>query len=330
MERMRAAVFTGAGKPAPVAIQNVTRPSPQTGEVLVRVRATALNRADLLQRDGRYPPPAGAPPDIAGLEFAGEVAEVGDGVSSARPGDRVFGITAGGAHAEYLAIPAALLAPVPPALDWIQAAAIPEACITAHDALITQAAARAGERVMIFAVGSGVGTAAVQIARGMGMRPYGITRTADKLDAARQLGLEDGAALSHPDALQQTVGTWTGGRGMDVVLDLAGGHWTAAGVASLAPRGRLMLIGLVAGRHAELDLAAILSRRLVVRGTVLRPRSVDEKAEATAAFARDVLPMIERGSVRAVIDSRFPLDRIAEAYERMASNTSFGKIVLDL
>jgi NADPH:quinone reductase len=330
VEVMRAAVFTGAAHPGLVAVQNVARPTPKRGEVLVRVRATALNRADLLQRDGRYPSPPGAPSDIAGLEFAGEVVEVAEGVRGARPGDRVFGITAGGAHAEYLAIPAVLLAPIPVGVTWTQAAAIPEACITAHDALITQAAASAGERVLIFAVGSGVGTAAVQIARGMGLRPYGITRTTDKLDGARQLGLEDGAALSRPDALPETVSAWTRGEGMDVVLDLAGGDWTAAGVASLAPQGRLMLIGLVAGRRAELDLAAILSRRLTIRGTVLRPRSVQEKAEATAAFARDVLPLIERGSVRAVIDSTFPLERVAEAYERMASNASFGKIVLEL
>ncbi len=328
MATMRAAVFTGAGGAASIEIREAHRPEPPEGHALVRVRATALNRADLLQRDGRYPPPRGAPRDIAGLEFAGEVAALGTGVRLVAAGDRVFGLSDGGAHAEYLAVPEALLVRIPDALDWIHAAAAPEACITAHDALITQAYAGTGARVLIHAVGSGVGTAAVQIARAFGMVPFGTTRTAEKLERARDLGLEAGVALENPAALRDEVSRWTDDGMVDVVLDLLGGPYTEASIQVLAPLGRLVLIGLIAGGEARLPLGQLLRRRLTLRGTVLRSRSLDEKASATALFARDVVPMLERGEVRAIVDSCYPLDAMREAHLRMESNESFGKIVI--
>jgi NADPH:quinone reductase len=324
----RAAVFTGTGGVDSVQIRHVPRPAPGAGEVLVRVRASALNRADILQREGRYPPPPGAPSDVAGLEFAGEVVEQGEGAHMPL-GERVFGLVDGGAHAEYVAVPEVLLVRVPPQLDWVQAAAVPEAFITAHDALITQGAGVTGEHVLIHAVGSGVGTAAAQLARALGFVPFGTTRTAEKLERARALGLEDGAALPTPDALRDATRAWTHDGGVDLVLDLLGGPYTEASIPLLRTKGRLVVIGAIAGREARVPLGLLLSRRLTLRGTVLRSRSTEDKAAATRLFERDVIPALERGAVRPIVDSRFPLDGIRDAYRRMESNGSFGKIVIE-
>src|SRR5918999_319893 len=197
---MRAVVITKPGGPEVLELREVERPVPGAGEVLVQVRATALNRADLMQREGRYPPPPGVPADIPGLEFAGEVAALGSGARDWREGDRVFGIVGGGAYAEYLVAHERTLAPVPPSLDWDEAAAVPEAFITAHDALVAQAAVRASEVVLIHAVGSGVGLAAAQLARAFGALPYGTSRTEDKVERARAFGVEDGVALGRDTA----------------------------------------------------------------------------------------------------------------------------------
>ena len=308
---------------------NVRRHAPVPSEVLVRVRAAGLNRADLLQRRGGYPAPAGAPADIPGMEFAGEIAALGAGVTGWREGDRVMGIVAGGAQAEYLVSPAAVLAAVPASLDWPAAGAVPEAFITAHDALVTQGTLSAGDHVVIHAVGSGVGLAGAQIVRACGAHAFGTTRTADKLTRAREFGAEAGAVLAGgPAGLAAAVRSWTGGDGAALVLDLVGGDYVPAGLAALAPRGQLILVGLVAGRSVELDLGVVLSRRLTVRGTVLRGRSVTEKGEATAAFVRDVVPLLADGRVQPVIDSVLPLDRIVEAHERLERNETFGKIVM--
>lgn len=297
--------------------------------MLVQVRASALNRADLLQRAGRYPAPPGAPGNIPGLEIAGEIDDVGPAVSRWRPGDRVFGIVGGGGHAEYAVTHERELAHVPDRLSWEEAAAIPEAFITAHDALITQAALQRGERVLIHAVGSGVGIAAAQLVRASGALCYGTARTADKLTRARLLGLTDGIVATDDLTLIATqVARWTDGRGVDVVLDLVGGPYLEASVESAAHLGRIILIGLLAGRSTTLNLGTVLSRRLTIRGTVLRTRPGREKAAATDAFARDVLPLVERGDLRAVIDHVLPLEKIREAHALMESNATFGKIVL--
>ena len=325
---MRAIVIARPGGPEVLELREVPRPGPARGEVLVRVAATALNRADILQREGRYPAPPGVPADIPGLEFAGEVAAAGAGASRWRVGDRVFGLTGGGAYAEYLAAHEDTLARVPERLGLAAAAAVPEAFITAHDALL-QAEMRAGETVLIHAVGSGVGLAAVQLVRAMGGVPFGTARHAAKLEAARAAGLEGGVELPDgPGALGAAVERWSGGRGVDVVLDLLGGAYTAASLEALAPRGRLILIGTLAGARAEIPLGTVLRRRLTVRGTVLRSRTLAEKIEVTRAFERDVVPLFERGTVKPVIDAEFPLAEAARAQERMASNAGAGKIVL--
>ncbi len=325
---MRAAVITRAGGPEVLEILDVPRPLPREGEVLVRVHASALNRADLLQRRGLYPAPPGAPSNIPGLEIAGDVADLGPGASRWRLGDRVFGIIGGGGNAEYAAIHENELARIPRDLGWTEAGAVPEAFITAHDALVTQAQLRAGERVVVHAVGSGVGLAAVQLVRALGGVCFGTARTADKIERARALGLEDGLVATGPDEIAPAVMRWTSDAGADVILDLVGGPYLAANVECAAGKGRIILVGLLAGRAATLNLGAILSKRLAIRGTVLRSRPAREKAAATDAFARDVLPLLERGEVRPVIDRTFPIEQIGAAHALLESNETFGKVVL--
>lgn len=326
---MRAVVITRAGGPESLAIRQHDRPAPGPGEVLVRVRATALNRADVLQREGRYPPPPGAPKDIPGLEIAGEIAGLGSGSTRWPVGARVLGIVGGGAHAEFVVTNQDALAEIPEQLTWIEAAAIPEAFITAHDAMVTQADVAAGESVLIHAVASGVGLAAVQIARAWSALPFGTTRTREKLAAAREVGLEDGIVIDRDfDPLVAAVDRWTAGRGIDVALDLVGGPYFAASVKVAATRGRIMIIGSLAGGTSDFPLGVVLKRRLQLRGTVLRSRSLAEKVDATARFEREVLPLFSIGKLRPTVDSVFPLAGIADAHRRMESNESVGKIVV--
>ena len=328
---MKAVVITQPGGPEVLEIRDIPTPVPAAGEVLVRVRAAGLNRADLLQRQGRYPAPPGVPPDIPGLEFAGEIAELGPQVEMWRPGQRVFGIVAGGAHAEFLVTHQGALAEVPAYLDWPQAGAIPEVFITAHDALWKQAQLRAGETVLIHALGSGVGLAAVQLVRALGAIPYGTARTADKIERARPLGLEDGIQLDASlQGLAERVERWTAGRGFDVILDLVGGPYVAASVDALALRGRLMLVATSGGRKAEFDLARALFRRLTIRGTVLRARPLEEKIAVTRSFADEVVPLFARGVLQPNLDSVFPLSEVRGAHQRLESNATFGKVVLTI
>ncbi len=325
---MRAAIITKHGGPEVLEIRDVGRPDPAPSEILVRVRASALNRADLLEREGRYPPPEGAPADIPGIEFAGEVAAVGSAARLWREGQRVFGITGGGAHAEYLVAHERAVAEVPDSLDWVAAAAVPEAFITAHDALWVQAELRPAERVLVHAVGSGVGLAAVDLCRAIGAVPYGTARTAEKIDRAREHGLEDGVAISDAADLAEPARTWTNGRGFEVVLDLVGGPYVKASVDALGMRGRLMLVGTVGGGRGELELGKALGKRLRITGTVIRSRPVEEKIAATRRFAAEVVPLLASGRLAPVVDRVFELDEIREAHERLASNETFGKVVL--
>jgi NADPH2:quinone reductase len=310
-----------------------TRPDPEPGpgQVLVRVHGAGLNRGDLAQRAGHYAAPPGSPPDIPGLEFAGEVVAHGPDVTAPARGARVFGITGGGAQAELLPVPAAQCAPVPEGLDLLDAGGVPEAFITAHDAMVTQAALRAGETLLVHAVGSGVGTAALQLGRAAGATVVGTARTSEKLERCRELGL-DHAVLAprdlDPAALAAEI---TGVAGpVDVTLELVGGDYLITDLAVGAPLGRVMLIGLMAGARTHLDLGALMAKRMRIVGTLLRVRSAEEKAAATAAFTRDVVPLLARGEVRPVIARRMPLDDAVEAYDLLASDAVFGTIVLDL
>ncbi|HKW46957.1 MAG TPA: NAD(P)H-quinone oxidoreductase [Gemmatimonadaceae bacterium] len=326
---MRAATITRPGGPDVLELRDVERPQPGTGEVLVRVRASALNRADLLQREGRYPAPPGWPKDIPGMEIAGEVVQCAPGASLWVDGDRVFGIVGGGANAEFIVTHERTLAAIPSNLSWHEAAAVPEAFITAHDALVTQAAVRASEHVLIHAVGSGVGLAALQLTRAVGAVPIGDARSADKIERARVFGLEHGITVTDdPSLITKRTQELTGGSGAEIVLDLVGGPYTSVSIAAAAPKGRIILIGTMAGREASLPLGTILGKRLTLRGTVLRARPLEEKILATRAFAAQVVPLLARGVIRPVIDKVFPLNEIAAAHRHLASNATFGKVVI--
>ena len=306
-----------------------TPPEPVADRVRVRVHAAALNRADILQRLGRYPAPPGFPQTIPGLEFAGEVESIGSEVSRWKLGQRVFGITGGGAQAEFLVIPENQIAEIPARLDWEEASAVPEAFITAQDALFTQAGLQPGETVLVHAAGSGVGTAAIQLARAAGGKVFGTSRTPAKLDKAKQYGL-DGSVVIEGDAtvLVNAVREWTNGRGVDVILDLVGAEYLSANLGAIAPQGRIMLVGTTSGSKAMLDFGVVMSKRLTVRGTVLRARSAEEKARATGLFAKYVVPLLAEGIVRPVVDKIYRLEEIREAHRRLESNESFGKVVL--
>ena len=327
---MKAVVITAHGGPEVLEVQEVaTPPRPTADRVKVRVRAAGLNRADVLQRRGYYPAPPGVPPDIPGLEFAGEVDEVGEAVRGWRPGQRVFGITGGGAQAEYVIVPESHLAEIPGNLDWTEAAAAPEVFITAHDALFTRANLRPGERVLVHAAGSGVGTAAIQLARAAGAKAFGTSRTAGKLERAKEYGLSKSVVVADdPEMFATAVQEWTGGRGVNVVIDLVGGRYLEANLKALAEKGRMVQVGTTAGARAELDLSTVMRKRLTIIGTVLRARSNEEKATATRLFVEQVVPLLADGSVRPVVDRVYPLTEVREAHRRMESNESFGKIVL--
>ena len=265
------------------------------------------------------------------MEFAGEVESIGEAVRAWKVGDRVFGITGGGAQAEFVVVPESNLARVPPELDWVEAGAMPEVFITAHDALFTWAGLQMGERVLIHAAASGVGTAAIQVAHAVGATVYGTSRTAGKLERIRDLnlGLDASVAISDtPANFVEAVQKWTNGAGVDVILDLVGGNYFAANLDALASRGRLICVGTMAGTKSEVDLGLLLRKRVTIIGTMLRGRSIEEKAEATRLFASSVLPLVSRGAIRPVIDRVFPANEIRDAHERMESNASFGKIVL--
>jgi len=325
---MKAVRFTGKGGPEVVEWAELPDPVPGRGEVLVRVRAAALNRADLLQRRGLYPPPPGYREDVPGLELAGEVASCGPGVTAWKPGDRVMAIASGEGQAELAVAHERMLMPVPAGLSFEDAAALPEAGITAHDALFTLGGLRPGATALVHAVGSGVGTMAIQIARAAGARVVGTSRTAEKLERAKALGLDHGIAVGDPPRFAAEVRSLTGGRGVGVVLELVGAPYLVDDLACLATGGRVVVVGTMAGREGPLDLPLLMRARGAVIGTVLRPRPLEEKVAASQAFAREVLPLVAAGKVKPVVDAVMPAARAREGHERMEANASFGKIVL--
>ena len=329
---MRAVVITSHSGVDGIGVLEVESPStPMADRVRVRVHAAGLNRADILQRRGHYPAPPDYPQNIPGMEFAGEVESIGDAVRAWKVGDRVFGIIGGGAQAEFVVVPESNLAPIPAVLDWVQAGAMPEVFITAHDALFTRAGLHMSERVLIHAAASGVGTAAIQLGHASGATVYGTSRTADKLERIRELnlGLDASVAVGNtPAKFVEAVQDWTAGAGVDVILDLVGSNYFAANLDALASRGRLICVGTMAGAKSEIDLGPLLRKRATITGTMLRGRSIEEKAEATRLFASAVLPLVSRGAIRPVIDRVYPFDEVRNAHERMESNLSFGKIVL--
>ena len=326
---MKAVYINEFGGPENLKIREVPDPpKPENTQVLIRVKAVGLNRADLLQVAGLYPPPAGYSPNIPGLEFAGEINDIGSEVINWNVGDRVFGIVAGESQAEFLVTDESLLARIPDNLTFADAAAVPEAFITAHDAIVTLGGLTAGSTLLIHAVGSGVGLAGLQIGKAMGASVIGTSRTDEKLDKCARFGLDLAIATPEP-VFADAVLEKTGGRGVDVILDLVGAAYFEQNLASLATKGRLILVGLTSGRTAEFNLGIALQKRATIIGTTLRGRSNAEKADATQRFAEDVLPLLASGTVVPNVDRVYPVDDAVAAYNYLKSNESFGKVVLE-
>lgn len=323
---MNAVVMSGAGDPDVLELREVMRPAPGPDELLVRVSSSGINRADLLQRRGRYPVPPGWPEDILGLEFSGVVEEAGSGCRLFEVGDRVMGILGGGGYAEYVTLHERGAVRVPQALDAERAGALPEVFMTAFDALFLQMGLAAGETLLVHAVGSGVGTAAVQLARAAGVRTVGTSRTPEKLERATALGLH--VPVLGDGSWAERVLSETGGRGVDVVLDLVGAPYVSGNLDVLASRGRWVVVGVSGGSLAELDLRRLMSKRASVTGTLLRARPLEEKIDLARAFEARVLPQFESGHLEPVVDWIYPAAEAADAHRRMEANLNFGKILL--
>lgn len=327
---MKAIYVREFGEAENLELREIEKPEvSMPGDVLVNVKAAALNRADIVQRKGFYPAPKGFPERVLGLEFAGEIAEIGIGVSKFNVGDRVFGITAGGGQAEFVLTQDDQLARIPANLNYSEAAAIPEAFITAFDAVWTQGNLGSDEKLMIHAVGSGVGLAALQIAKAKENEVFGTSRTPSKLSKCEQFGLDHAISTEQTEDFSKAVMEMTNGVGVDVTLDLVGAAYFKSNLRSLALKGRLILVGLVAGRKSEFDLGIALVKRLKIIGTVLRGRSSEERAEATANFISAVLPLIEAGKIVPNLDRVFSAENVIEAHNYLESNASFGKVVLE-
>lgn len=326
---MRALTITRPGGPEVLEIQRVADPAIGPEEVLVRVRASALNRADLLQRKGRYPAPPGAPADIPGLEFAGEVESCGELVATLQPADRVMGIVGGGGQAEKLRLHERLCLRVPPGMSFEDAAAVPEAFLTAYDALFLRGALRPGEAVLLHAAGSGVGTAAAAIATVAGARVVALSRSSDKRRRLREMGVPSVLDPADPN-IAAAIRMASGGEGVDLAIDLLGASSWSLNVEALAVRGRLILCGTMGGSEVGVELGTLMRKRLTVVGTVLRSRPLEEKIALVQSFARTMLPLLAAGRLRPVVDRVVPLEEAAAAHAAMERNENFGKIVLSI
>jgi NADPH:quinone reductase len=326
---MKAVRIIGKGGPEVFRLQEAEQPRPGRGEVGIRVRATAANRADLLQGMGMYPAPPGAPPDIPGLEYAGEIIETGPTVLSRKVGDRVMGLVGGGAFAEFVVVHERETVPIPEGMDFEHAAALPEAFATALDAVVLKAKLTIGEFLLIHAAGSGVGTAALQVGALLDATVIGTSRSAEKLKRSQtELGLAHAILCREsPPRFAGEVRSLTSGRGADVTLELVGGDYLQETFAASAICGRVALVGLLAGAETKLDLRSVLQRRITVIGTVLRSRPLEEKIIVARAFERQLLPHFSSGRLRAVVDAIFPMDQVQQGFARMLSNDTFGKVV---
>jgi NADPH:quinone reductase len=324
---MRAIVLDSHGGPEVLELREVPDPEPGPEEVLVAVVATALNRADLLQRRGFYPGPP-MEHEIPGLEFAGRVAACGSRVREWRAGDEVMGIVSGGGYAESITVHERQVVRVPEGVSVADAAAIPEVFITAFDALVLQGGLTTGRTALVHAGGSGVGTAAVQIAKALGAHVIA-TASAAKVGPVHDLGADLVVDYRTTDWVEEAM-RLSRGRGVDVVLDVIGGDYVNRNIEALAVGGRIVQVGVMGGGSAPVDIGRLLPKRAAIIGTVLRARPIEEKIAVTQRFAHELLPLFDDGRLRPVIDSRYRLERVAEAHERMEENTNVGKILLDV
>lgn len=326
---MKAIRIIRPGEPDVLELTDLEEPTPGSGQVRVEVYGTALNRADLLQRRGAYPAPPGVPADIPGLEFSGVVEAVGAGVDESAVGSWVMGLVGGGGYAEMLVTEASHVVPMPRGLQFVECAAVPEAFCTAYDALVLQGGLRPGQTVLIHAAGSGVGTAAIQLARAFGAAKIFGTASDAKLGALEERGLSLDVPIDYRrKSFRDVIRRETDGRGVDLILDLVGATYWTDNIASLRTRGRIVLVGLVGGTMAQLNLGVLLRRRLHVIGTVMRSRNTEEKNELAESTREHLLPRFESGELFPVVDRVFDLREAAEAHAYMEDNQNAGKVVL--
>ena len=310
-------------------LREIADPEPGPDQVLVEVVASAMNRADLLQRAGQYPAPGPKPLfEIPGLEFSGRVGSVGSQVERWSIGDEVMGIVSGGAMAEKVVTHERMLQSVPEDIDLADAAAIPEVFMTAHDALVTQGGLTSGGRALVHAGGSGVGTASIQIVKAIGAQ-VAVTCSRNKVDPCHELGADLVVDYNEQDFVEE-IALWTQDQGVDVVLDVIGGDYLAKNLQCLKIQGRIIQVGAMGGPVASFALGALLPKRASLIGTVLRSRPIEQKIEANQRFVTELLPRFEDGSLKPVIDSRYPLADIAAAHTYMETNANIGKILIDI
>lgn len=324
---MRAAVFSGAGGPEVITIKDISEPIAVDDQLLVRVRASGLNRAEILQRKGFYPAPADAPTDIPGLEFAGVVEKVNQSVKEFRTGQKVFGITGGGCQAEFVAVEKDLAMPIPDNLDFTTAAAIPEVYITATDAIYNQLQIKPGESVLVQAAGSSVGIALLQILKKLGCHVLGTSRSDWKLKKLKEMGLDTGINTQNQDFVE-AVREVTGGKGVSACVDFIGAPILNKNIEVLAEGGRLLILGMLGGTEGAIDLNKVMAKRVKISSVSMRSRPLKEKVAATKLFREKVLPWIASGEIVPVVDKTFRLEELAAAHRYMEENKNLGKIVI--
>lgn len=310
----------------PLVWREVEDPTWGPDETLVEIHATALNRADLLQRAGNYPPPPGAP-DILGLEMAGEIAAVGGQVSGWQVGDRVCALLPGGGYAQRVAVPQQMLMPVPDDWSYEQAAAVPEVFLTAFANLFIEAGLQAEETALVHGGAGGVGTAAIQLVRQAGGHIVITAGTDEKVRFCTELGADLAINYKSEDFVERTR-AYTGGEGVDVIIDIVGAAYLERNLSLLKTRGRLVFLATLGGSRAEVNLGALMGRRLRLIGSVLRGRPLEEKVEIKERFMDRFWPLLEAGTIQPIIDSIYPIDQANEAQRRMAANENMGKIIL--
>ncbi len=325
---MRAVVLRSHGGPENLVVEEVPDPVPGPDEALIDIRATALNRADLLQVMGLYPNPRQADIEIPGLEFSGVVSAVGQRVTAWKQGDEVMGIDAGGGYAGKIAVHERQLMRVPASVSVADAAAIPEVFLTAWDALVVQGGLTSGRWALVHAGASGVGTASIQIAKSIGAR-IAVTCSSGKAHACRDLGADLVVDYGAQDFVAE-VRAVTGDTGVDVILDVIGGTYIDRNIQVVSTQGRIVQVGLMGGGNASVNVGLLLAKRAALIGTALRSRPLEQKIALTQRFVREVLPLFDSGRLRPIIDSRYPIDRIVDAHLYMASNANTGKILIDV
>ena len=327
MKTVKAIIRTDDGGPEVLQLAEVPSPTPTGTQVLVDVHATALNRADMIQRRGGYPPPPGES-EILGLEIAGTVSAVGDAVENGvSEGDRVFGLVGGGGYAEQALIDYRMAMPIPDGWSFEQAAAVPEVFFTANENIFTLGKLSSGETILIHAGGSGVGSAGIQISRHAGATVFVTTGTPEKIEKCKALGAVEGINYKTTDFVTE-IQRLTDGQGVDVVLDFIGAPYLERNLSVLRTKGRLLQVGLIGGATAEINLGAVMRNRLQVIGSVMRPQSIDEKIAITQRFVERWLPELKSGVLQPIIDTVFPLAHAQQAHEYMEANRNFGKILL--